>query len=89
MRGELCFDSESERAASSAAWRDVVASPRACAVCGAVLTGRPQQKCCSARCRAAWSRRRPVELQAEPDQRVRELLETAIRVLARVQEPVT
>ena len=72
---------QSERAPLAKPGGLVVASPRSCAVCGAVLTGRPQQRCCSAKCRAAWSRRRKVEAQAERDGRVRECLEAAMRVL--------
>jgi len=71
-------DEQSERAPRSAS---MVGSTRACEVCGAVLTGRPQQQCCSARCRAAKSRRRRVEAQAERERHVRALLEAAMGVL--------
>ncbi len=57
----------------------VIASGGACEVCGVPLTGK-QEKCCSGRCRAALSRRTRAEGQAERDRRVRELLETALRV---------
>ena len=72
---------KSERAPLAKPGDPVLASPRACEVCGMVLTGRPQQKCCSARCRAAKSRRERAQGQAERDQRVRALLEAAVRVL--------
>lgn len=76
---EIATDQEqSERAPRSA---PVVGSTRACAVCGTMLTGRPQQKCCSARCRAAKSRWGRAKAQVERDERVRELLRATLRVL--------
>ena len=55
-------DEKSERAPLAKPGDPVLASPRRCEVCGTLLTGRPQQKCCSARCRAALSRRKGVPL---------------------------
>jgi hypothetical protein len=75
-------DEKSERAPLAKPGGAVVASPRACEVCGAALTGRPQQKCCSGRCRAAKSRKaRAVELADLEDQAAR--LVTRLRALQR------
>ena len=53
---EIAPDQEkSERAPLVKPGRVVVASPRPCPVCGTPLTGR--QQACSAKCRAAKSRR--------------------------------
>ncbi len=49
-----------------------------CESCGTPLTGR-QKKCCSARCRAALSRRMRAEAQEERDQRLQRLVETLAR----------
>jgi predicted nucleic acid-binding Zn ribbon protein len=87
---EIATDQEqSERAPLVKPGAPVVASPRACEVCAAPLTGRPQQKCCSARCRAAWSRRRRAEALAERDQRLRALLEGALRVVGAERQSET
>jgi endogenous inhibitor of DNA gyrase (YacG/DUF329 family) len=59
---------------------------RRCPVCGRPLTGR-QTSACSNRCRAAKSRRWIAEGRAQREQRVRDLLEAALRVLVRVDEP--
>ena len=67
---------KSERAPRSA---PVVGSARACEVCGTVLTGRPQQRCGSAGCRAAKSRRQRSEARGERARRVSALLEAAMR----------
>jgi predicted nucleic acid-binding Zn ribbon protein len=64
-----------ERAAPSA---PVGASTRRCVVCGRPLMGRPQQRCCSARCRAALSRWRTVRL---PVGEVREIRAALVMVL--------
>jgi len=72
---------KSERAAVAHAGGAVVASPRPCPVCGHAMTGR-RTSACSDKCRAALSRRTRAEQQAERDQRVRELLEAAVRVLS-------
>jgi len=77
---------ESERAPLAVPGEGVVASSRPCPICGTALTGR-QESACSDRCRAARSRRRQTEGLAHRDRRVRELLEAALRVLARVDEP--
>jgi predicted nucleic acid-binding Zn ribbon protein len=51
---------ESERAADGAMQNAVVGSTGKCPICGKLLAGR--QKRCSARCRAALSRRKRVAL---------------------------
>jgi predicted nucleic acid-binding Zn ribbon protein len=58
----------------------VLASSRPCPVCGEAMTGR-KTSACSDKCRAALSRRTRAAEQAERDQRVRGLLEAAVRVL--------
>jgi predicted nucleic acid-binding Zn ribbon protein len=63
-----------ERAPSVVPGGAGVAPPRACEVCGAVLIGRPK-RCCSAKCRAAKSRRK----QAERECRVRDLIKTLVK----------
>ena len=73
-------EEKTERAAPS---HSVVGSGEpscACPICGTPLKGR-QTSACSDRCRAALSRRRRTEGQAEKERRVRELLEAAVRVL--------
>lgn len=55
--------SGTERAESSVAQTDVVASPGQCPICREPLTGR--QRCCSGRCRAALSRRNRIPVKAE------------------------
>jgi hypothetical protein len=54
---------------------------RPCPVCGKAMTGR-KTSACSDRWRAALSCRRVLEVQAERDYRVREVLEAAVRVMA-------
>lgn len=49
-----------------------------CQVCGTPLTGR-QEKSCSARCRAALSRRKRAEAQEERDRRLQRLVEVLAR----------
>ncbi len=71
---------ESERAPLVSPGGGVVASAGTCSICGAALTGR-QRSACSAKCRAALSRRTRAEGQAERDRRMRELLEAALRVV--------
>jgi predicted nucleic acid-binding Zn ribbon protein len=79
---EIATDPErSERAPCSTLSGGVVASSRRCPICGTPLTGR--QQCCSAKCRAAKSRRERSQAQAERDRRVQALLEAAVRVLVR------
>ncbi len=56
---------------------------RPCETCGTTLTGR-QKKCCSARCRAALSRRMRAGAQEERERRVQGLLEEAVRLLGSV-----
>jgi predicted nucleic acid-binding Zn ribbon protein len=73
-------DSESERAALVTPGGGVVGSRGRCTVCGARLRGR-QRSDCSDRCRAAKSPRRRTEAQTERDQRVRELLDAALRMV--------
>ncbi len=51
---------------------------RRCETCGTPLTGR-QKSACSARCRAALSRRKRAEAQEERDQRLQRLVETLAR----------
>ncbi len=79
-------DEQSERAPRSAS---MVASARACEVCGTALTGRPQQKCCSARCRAAKSRRRrlplPVAAAREIKASLTMILDTAWQIKATLE----
>jgi predicted nucleic acid-binding Zn ribbon protein len=77
---------ETVRAAVAAPGVAVVASPRPCPVCGQAMTGR-KTSACSDRCRATKSRRTRTEGQSEREGRVRELLEAALRVLVRVDEP--
>ena len=61
----------------------VVASPQpVCAVCGGPRDPR-KREACSDRCRAALSRSRRDTVQRVRDERLRELLETALRVLER------
>ena len=79
---------KSERAAVAAPGVAVVASSRPCPVCGQAMTGR-RRSACSDRCRAALSRRRRTEELAKRDQWVQELLEAAVRVLARLDEART
>jgi len=50
------------RKCTCALWRVCDKLRRVCVVCGTPLTVRPQQKCCSAKCRAALSRLRRVPL---------------------------
>ena len=52
----------------------------ACPICGKLLTGH-QRIARFDRYRAALSRQRKIEGQAERDRRIRELLEAAVRVL--------
>jgi predicted nucleic acid-binding Zn ribbon protein len=60
----------------------VVASPRAiCEACGAPMAERKGKRACSAKCRAALSRRRSDEARRARDQEIRALLETALRML--------
>ena len=74
-------ETRSERAPLAKPGDLVVASPRSCAVCGAVLTGRPQQKCCSARCRAAKSRRQRVPLPRDTERDIRAKLAAALEAV--------
>ena len=64
----------------------MVGSARACEVCGAALTGRPQQPCCSARCRAGKSRHGWVQLAVAEAKEIRAklamILETAYEAKA-------
>ncbi len=80
---------KSERAPLVKPGGPVVGSARACVVCGAPLTGRPQQKCCSARCRAAKSRRArvpiPVAEAQEMRARLTTILETAWEIKAALE----
>ena len=79
-------EEESECAPRSAF---MVGSARACEVCGAALTGRPQQRCCSARCRTAKSRRGRVPLAVADAKEIRAkiamILETAYEAKATLQ----
>ncbi len=54
---------------------------RPCETCGTTLTGR-QKKCCSARCRAALSRRMRAEAQEDRERRIQGLLKETLRLLA-------
>jgi hypothetical protein len=55
--------------------------PRRCQKCGQPFTGRATRRTCSGRCRAALSRQRESEAQAERDGEIRELLLQALRLL--------
>lgn len=57
----------------------LIDSPRRCPACGTALTGR--QRACSAKCRAALSRRRRAQAQAERDRQIRDLLKVALALL--------
>jgi len=72
---------KSERAPGSAS---VVASGRACPVCGTPLRGR--QESCSARCRAAKSRRGRVPVKAEELRNLRAVVRDALDWLATVEQ---
>ncbi len=54
---------------------------RRCETCGGPLAGRERKKSCSGRCRAALSRKKKAQAQEERDLRIRELLETAVRLI--------
>lgn len=84
---EASSNSQSERAAVSAVVVTSLEAFRPCPVCGEAMTG-CKTSACSDRCRAAKSRRKPTEAQTEREGRVRELLEAAVRVMARVEEPL-
>ena len=58
----------------------VIGSSRICPACQKPLQGR-QELACSGKCRAALSRRRRQEAQAQRERRLRELLEEALRFL--------
>ena len=58
-----------------------------CPVCGRELTGR--QRVCSARCRAALSRKKSLEVRAERDARIRLLLRTVIETATEARELLT
>ena len=70
---------QSERAPCSAPHGAVVASARACPVCGTPLHGR--QESCSARCRAAKSRRGRVPLPVEDARDIRARLNAALDII--------
>ena len=53
---------------------------RPCRVCGGPLRGR-QQRVCSGRCRAAWSRDRKRHAEEERTRQLRALLTEALRLL--------
>ncbi len=73
---------KTERSASGPAVIDSGEPSRGlCPICGTPLRGR-QTSACSDRCRSAKSRRKRSEALTERDQRVRGLLEAAMRVLA-------
>jgi len=75
---EASSEEKSERAPRSAS---VVGSARACVVCGMPLSGRPHQKCCSAKCRAEKSRRQRRDTEAALHDRLRLVLESALMLL--------
>ena len=77
---------ESERAPSSAAPTGMVGSPGTCPVCGKGLTGR--QTACSARCRAARSRRRRIPVKREELQAIRSTLRRTIEEAWQAQQLV-
>jgi len=72
---------QSERAPCSAPHGAVVASARPCPVCGTPLQGR--QQACSARCRAAKSRRARIPVKA---QELRDLRALVVATLDRLWE---
>jgi len=60
----------------------VIGSPEPlCPVCSTARGGRLWKSACSARCRAALSRRRRAEAQSGRDRKVRELLKAALRMV--------
>lgn len=67
---------KSERAPRSAPPGAVVASPRGCPICGTPLRGR--QRCCSAKCRAAKSRRARIPVKREQLLEIRRLLRAVL-----------
>ncbi len=71
-------EDKSERAPRNAS---VVGSTRACEICGKALTGRPQQKCCSAKCRAAKSRRKRVHIPMADAKEIRASLTDALEAV--------
>ena len=50
-----------------------------CETCGNPLTGRERKKSCSARCRAALSRKKKAEAQEDRDERLQRLVKTLAR----------
>ena len=83
MRTHMQVADPQEKYERAAVVSPVVSFPEAnqpCPVCGAPLRGR-QRNACSDKSRAARSRRERAEEQTEWNQRVRELLEAAVRVL--------
>lgn len=76
-------EEESQCAPRSAS---MVGSARACELYGAALTGRPQQRCCSARCRAGKCRHGRVPLAVAEAKEIRAklamILETAYEAKA-------
>jgi predicted nucleic acid-binding Zn ribbon protein len=67
--------------ARAALSRAVIGSPEpVCAICGGSLDPR-KRAACSAKCRAALSRRRRKDAQRNRDEDIRALLETALKKL--------
>ena len=83
MKRYSCAHELSPQAARALATGSLVAS-RGCPICGKSLTGR--QQVCSGKCRAARSRQKKAEEQAQRDRRLRELLNEALGMLG---EPET
>ena len=79
-RHETSSDAESDRAASGALGRDVLASARPCPVCGHAMAGR-KTSVCSDKCRAAKRRRRRVPLPVAEAQAIRAKLTAALRTI--------
>jgi len=78
---------QSERAPCSAPHGAVVASARACPVCGTPLHGR--QESCSARCRAAKSRRARIPVRAEELRALRALLRETVERVSEIKADAT
>jgi hypothetical protein len=80
-------DSTGVRAPCSASPRDVVASPGTCPICGTALTGQ-QRSACSAKCRAALSRRLHIPVNREELQAIRATLRRTVEEAWQAQQLV-
>jgi len=80
-RHETSSDAESDRAASGALGRDVLASARPCPVCGHAMAGRNTSACSHEWCAAWCRRRRCVPLPVAEAQAIRAKLTAALRTI--------